>query len=92
MRFVKQVFNGGEVTLDYNHFVDCELRDCLLVYRGGEFSLVRTRLTNVRFGLGGAANNTLGFLKLVRANGHHLLDALLDQGAQPEPEQSVTIN
>ncbi len=92
MRFVKQVFTGGEVTLDYNEFVDCEMRDCLLVYHGGEFSLVRTRLVNVRFGLGGAANNTLGFLKLVRANGQELLDSLLDQGPQPEPGQSVTIN
>jgi hypothetical protein len=92
MRFVKQVFTGGQVTLDYNEFVDCEIRDCLLVYHGGEFSLVRTKLVNVRFGLGGAANNTLGFLKLVRANGQELLDSLLDQGPQPEPGQSVTIN
>jgi hypothetical protein len=92
MRFVKQVFTGGQVTLDYNEFVDCEMRDCLLVYHGGEFSLVRTKLVNVRFGLGGAANNTLGFLKLVRANGQELLDSLLDQGPQPEPGQSVTIN
>jgi hypothetical protein len=86
------VFTGGQVTLDYNEFVDCEIRDCLLVYHGGEFSLVRTKLVNVRFGLGGAANNTLGFLKLVRANGQELLDSLLDQGPQPEPGQSVTIN
>jgi hypothetical protein len=92
MRFVKQVFTGGQVTLDYNEFVDCEMRDCLLIYHGGEFSLVRTKLVNVRFGLAGAANNTLGFLKLVRANGQELLDSLLDQGPQPEPGQSVTIN
>lgn len=92
MRFVKQVFTGGEITLDYNHFVDCELRDCMLVYHGGEFSLVRTKLVNVRFGLGGAANNTLGFLRLVRANGQQLLESLLDQGPQPVPEQSMTIN
>jgi hypothetical protein len=92
MKFVGQVFNGGEVTLDHNQFVDCEMRDCILVYHGGDFSLVRTRLIGVQFGLGGAANNTLSFLRLVRANGQALLDGLLDAGPQPVPEQSVTIN
>jgi hypothetical protein len=92
MKFVGQVFEGGEVTLDYNEFVDCILRDCVLLYHGGEFSLVRTQLRNVRFGLGGPANNTLAFLKLVRANGPALLESLLDQGPQPVPGQTVTIN
>jgi hypothetical protein len=92
MKFVGQVFEGGEVTLDFNEFTDCVMRDCTLLYHGGEFSLVRTRLENVRFGLAGPANNTLAFLKLVRANGPALLDSLLDQGPQPVPEQSVTIN
>ena len=92
MRFVGQVFSGGEVTLDYNEFVDCEIRDCMVLYHGGEFSLVKTKLTNVRFGLGGAASNTLAFLKLVRANGQHLLDSLLEQGSQPVSGQDLTIN
>jgi hypothetical protein len=92
MKFVGQVFDGGEVTLDYNEFVDCEMRGCVLTFYGGEFSLVRTRLEKVQFALGGAANNTLSFLRLVRANGPALLDGLLDAGPQPEPGQGVTIN
>jgi hypothetical protein len=92
MKFVGQAFNGGEVTLDYNEFVDSEMHGCVLVYHGGDFSLVRTKLVNVRFGLAGAANNALSFLRLVRANGQGLLDGLLDAGPQPVPEQSVTIN
>lgn len=92
MKFVRQVFNGGQVTLDYNEFEDCEMHGCVLVYHGGDFSLVRTRLVNVQFGLAGAANNTLSFLRLVRANGQGLLDGLLDAGVQPVPEHSVTIN
>lgn len=92
MKFLGQVFEGGEVTLDFNEFIDCEMRRCVLVYRGGDFSLVRTRLVGVQFALGGAANNTLSFLRLVRANGPALLDGLLDSGPQPVPEQSVTIN
>ena len=92
MRFQGQVFESAEVTLDYNEFIDCELRNCVLLYHGGDFSLTRTKLINVQFGLAGAANNTLSFLRLVRANGQALLDGLLDAGPQPIPEHSVTIN
>jgi hypothetical protein len=91
MRFLNQTFTG-DVTLDYNEFVDCEFRDCVLLFHGGDFSLVRARFVNVRFGLAGPANNTLNFLRLVRANGAHLVNELLDQGPQPTPDQSVTIN
>jgi hypothetical protein len=91
MKFVNQAFTG-EVTLDYNEFVDCEFRDCVLLFHGGDFSLVRARFVNVRFGLAGPANNTLNFLRLVRANGAHLVNELLDQGQQPTPDQSLTIN
>lgn len=92
MRFENQVFQGGEVTLDYNEFVDCVFRDCLLVFHGGEFSLVRVRFEQVRFGLAGAANNTLMFLRLVRANGPQLVEELLGGSAELRADQSVTIN
>jgi len=91
MKFEKQTFTD-DVTLDYNEFIDCEIRGCRVYYYGGKFTLIRTKLTNVSFGLGGPANDTLSFLKLVRANGPNLLDQLLDQGDQPIPDQTVTIN
>ena len=91
MRFKDQTFTE-DVTLDYNEFIDCEIRDCKVLYHGGQYSLVRTKFTNVQFGLGGHANNTLAFLRIVRASGQHLLDDLLDQGDQPKPDQTVTIN
>jgi len=91
MRFVKQLFTT-DVTLDYNEFIDCEIKDCVVFFHGGDFSLVGTKLTNVRFGLGGPANSTLGFLRLIRANGPHLLEALLNQGEQPVQDGQVTIN
>jgi len=91
MKFEKQTFTN-DVTLDYNEFIDCEIKDCGVLYHGGKYLLVRTKLINVRFGLGGPANDTLSFLKLVRANGQHLLEELLDEGPQPTPDQSVTIN
>jgi hypothetical protein len=91
MRFVKQVFTDG-VTLDYNEFIDCEINNCLVMFHGGEFTLLRTTLSNVRFGLGGPANNTLNFLRLVRAANPRLLDELLDAAPGAVPGQSVTIN
>jgi len=83
MKFEGQTFTT-DVTLDYNEFIDCDIRNCAVIFHGGSFSLVRTKLTNVRFGLGGPANETLAFLKLVRANGQHLLDELLNSGPQPQ--------
>jgi hypothetical protein len=91
MKFTGQAFTS-DVTLDYNEFVDCEFRDCTVLFHGGEFSLVRTRFTNVRFGLGAAANNTLAFLRLVRAQGPHLLEELLNAAPAPKADQSITIN
>jgi hypothetical protein len=91
MRFSKQTFTT-DVTLDYNEFIDCEIRDCTVLFHGGEFSLVRTKLTNVRFGLAGPANNTLVFLRLVRAHGPNLINELLDAASAPKPDQSITIN
>lgn len=91
MKFEKQTFTE-DVTLDYNEFIDCTIKDCGILYHGGKYSLVRTTFSNVRFGLAGPANDTLAFLRLVRANGAHLLDELLDQGPQPKPDQTVTIN
>ena len=91
MKFKNQTFTD-DITLDFNEFIDCEIKDCKILYYGGKFLLVRTKFINVQFGLGGPANDTLTFLRLVRANGPHLLDQLLDQGTQPVPDQSVTIN
>jgi hypothetical protein len=91
MRFVKQTFTDS-VTLDYNEFIDCEIKNCVVLFYGGDFTLLRTTLTNVRFGLGGPANNTLNFLRLVRAASPHLLDELLNAAPGPAPDQSVTIN
>jgi hypothetical protein len=91
MRFVKQVFTT-DVTLDYNEFIDCEFRDCVVYFHGGEFSLVRTTFNNVRYALAGPANNTLSFMRLIRANAPHLINQLLDAQPAPTPDQSVTIN
>ena len=81
MRFEKQVFTT-DITLDYNEFVDCEIKDCVVFFYGGSFSLIRSKLSNVKFGVGGPAGQTLEFLRLVRTVGPHLLDELLNARAQ----------
>jgi hypothetical protein len=89
MRFENQIFTT-DVTLDCNEFIDCVIRDCSLIFQGGSFSLVRTKLERVRFAIGGPAQSTLGFLRLVRANGPQLIDELLDQGEQPAQQHVMT--
>ena len=54
MKFEKQTFTE-DITLDYNEFFDCEIKDCKIIYFGGKFALVRTKLKNVRFTVGGSA-------------------------------------
>ena len=83
VKFENQVFTT-DVTIDCNEFVDCEFRDCVVLFQGGSFSLVNTKLINVRFAVGGPAQATLQFLRFVRANGSNLLDQLLDAGPQPQ--------
>lgn len=91
MRFTGQVFTA-DVTLDYNEFIDCEFRNCAVLFHGGTFSLVRARFHEVRFGLGDAADRTLAFLRLIRAQNPAMVDELLDAAPGPAPDQSVTIN
>src|SRR5258706_6056921 len=91
MRFVKQVFKDG-VPPDYNEFVDCEISNCLVMFHGGDFTLLRTTLTNVRFGLGGPAKNTLNFFRLGRAPKPRLLHEVLHAAPGPGAGQSGTIN
>lgn len=63
-----------------------------VLFHGGRYSLVRTTFTNVQFGLGDAAQNTLAFLKLVKLSGPNLVDELIDQAGPAEPDESITIN
>ena len=91
MRFENQTFTD-DVTLDYNTFINCTIKDCTILYHGGEYSLQNTTFVNVKFALAGPANNTLAFLRVVRASGEHLLHELLDQDPKPGPGQKVTIN
>lgn len=86
MKFVGQKFVNQVVTLDHNHFVDCEIRDCTVQYFGADFLLTRTTFSNVRFVLGGPAKNTLEFLKILRVQFPQAAEQLLAVHTTPLPK------
>ena len=87
MRVEYQGFSGITVTLDYNEFVNCAIKECTVMCHGGDFSLTNTTIASCKFGVAGMANSTLQFLKLVRSSGPTLLQELLDQRPQLTPDQ-----
>ncbi len=58
------------VTLDGEHFEDCEFRQCRLIYSGGEPpSLTRCRFEACEWRFEGPAANTLAHMKVVWSAG-----------------------
>jgi hypothetical protein len=89
MKFENQTFTT-DVTLDCNEFIDCVLKDCLISHQGGWFSMTRTRLENVRFGVGGPAQNVVSFLRMVRVHNRGAVEELLDGVLLTTPEPAGT--
>jgi hypothetical protein len=64
------VLEGETIDVDGRRFIACELRDCVLVYSGGEpFEFVQSHFQNFRWRLGGAAYRTVEFLRWMRNGG-----------------------
>ena len=64
------LYNHETVTLDGEHFADCEFQDCRLVYGGGAVpSFSNCRFVNCEWRLDDAAARTLEQLKLIWAQG-----------------------
>jgi hypothetical protein len=91
MKFENQTFTT-DVTLDCNEFIDCVIKDCVIHHQGGLFSMIRTRLENVRFGVSGPAQNVLSFLRMVRESNPAAVGELLDGEPQPTPERSGMVS
>lgn len=62
-----QTLAGGTITLDDKHYVNCQLRNCRLVYSGGDFVLTETKIENCQVTLAGAAQRTVGLLAVMGA-------------------------
>lgn len=62
-RYAKN-FTGQTIRLDGNHFEDCNMVDCKLVYSGkGGVSLISCDLDSVTFRFEGAAGNTVSMIR-----------------------------
>jgi hypothetical protein len=58
------------VEVDGRRFVACELRNCVLVYSGGDsFEFIQPHFRNFRWRLGGAALCTVECLRWMRHGG-----------------------
>jgi hypothetical protein len=90
MRFENQTFTT-DVTLDYNQFIGGVIKNCVVYYYGGDFSLSETRMENVRFAMAGAASGALMFLRMIRSLNPQAFEELMSQ-APPPPNGPATIN
>ena len=64
------MFNHETVVMDGESFVDCEFRDCRLVYSGGQAPAFKgCRFDNCDWRMEGAAASTLEHLKGIWAAG-----------------------
>ena len=90
MRFENQIFTT-DVTLDYNQFIGGVIKNCVVFYYGGDFSLSETRMENVRFAMAGAANGALMFLRMIRSLNPQAFEELMSE-APPPLNGPATIN
>lgn len=64
MEMVKdKTFNSERVTLDDKDFIDCQFRNCELVYSGGLVSFLETAISGCRWSFGGPAHRTINLLQ-----------------------------
>ena len=72
MRIVRgQCIDGELLEVDGNHFIDCNLTECILQYAGGHVVMERTRVTGCHHVFVGPARltvNSLESMELVPPN------------------------
>lgn len=93
MRFENQQFEGGEIALDYNEFVNCTFKHCVLSYHGGNFSFQgQITIDHVQFTVSEHAARTLEFLKALKTVMPQVYEQLIDQAGQPTAPASGRMN
>ena len=69
MRYTAMKFDGKNVTVDFDEFVDCEFTNCEIIYEGGRLPVFENCVfNNCRFSLKQKADNTLGYLTFLYQN------------------------
>ena len=89
MLYKNKTFEGGSVDIDGNVYDGCNFKDCMLVYRGGDWTFTGpTSFVNVSCDFKGTANNTLQYLGFICATLPPVGQALMNQAIQthiPKP-------
>ena len=63
MDYNDKSFNGEEVYLDDNRYIDCSFHNCTLIYGGGESGgFSNCQFSESKWGFNGSASNTIEFL------------------------------
>jgi len=78
MKSVAKAYTGETIVIDGQKFIDCEFRQCILIYRGGELPLFDgSFLDNCNWKFEDAALRTIHLLQRLNSNGgRHLVDNL----------------
>ncbi|MBK0024506.1 hypothetical protein L7D45_22285 [Brucella pseudogrignonensis] len=78
MTIVSKAFTGETVVVDGRKYLDCEFRQCLLIYRGGELPIFDgSFLDDCDWRFEDAALRTINILQRINYNGgRSLIEAL----------------
>lgn len=69
MKYTGKKFDGANVTLDFNEYVDCEFSGCEMIYKGGNLPVFENcNFSQCRFSLVEKAQNTLDYLAFLYQN------------------------
>jgi len=66
MKYTAKKFDGDNVTVDFNEYVECEFSNCEIIFKGGNLPVFeKCVFNNCRFSLTEKADNTLGYLSFL---------------------------
>lgn len=82
MRFENQTISQ-DITVDFSEFDNVEFKNCKVIFRGGAFSFKNVRFTNVEYVMADAANNTLIYLRFIKAMDKELFENFI-KGPTPQ--------
>ncbi|MCG6970302.1 MAG: hypothetical protein LJE85_11090 [Gammaproteobacteria bacterium] len=83
MKYTATKHDGKKVTVDFNEYIDCEFKDCEIIYKGGNPPVFENcRFENCQFSAIDRAENTIGYLSFLYQN-------MADTGAKAFVEEQI---
>lgn len=62
-KFHNRTFRDQPVVLDNRSYFTCEFINCMLIYRGGKYTLNNCKIQNPTFQFYGRASNTVDYIR-----------------------------